>query len=123
MAVKVQKPDLARVIERDFALLTAVASGMERLPGMGSTPLQQTVAEWHRAIADQLNFPQEARFHRLFAENLGSIDGILVPTLVPELSSDAVLVMEYMDDLHPLDDESMSPEVRRRAANCARSTK
>jgi len=97
VAVKVQRPDAVRIIQSDLLLLRSVAEWLaERLDTRTIDPVG-IVNEFARSIRREMDFTIEARAARQFAENFRNDDRVLIPGVVDALSSEKVLVLDWID--------------------------
>lgn len=98
VAVKIQRPDIVRVIQADIELLTGVAEWIVRhgVPLAGFDPVG-TVAEFARSIERELDYAHEARTITCFARNFESCATVRVPRVYLELCTARVLTMEWID--------------------------
>lgn len=115
VAVKVLRPGIQRKVERDATLFHSVATWVERLnnntmklPGMrkvniGSIQLVQAVDEFTSRVLEDMDFVREAENMKAFAKLYDSRTGtsptvkVVVPEVIQELSSNRVIVMEWME--------------------------
>ena len=97
VAVKVQRPGIATVIEADIELLGAVAEWIVargiRTPGFDPVG---TVREFARSMRRELDFLHEARTAERFARNFSECDFVRFPAVHSELSTGRVLTMEWI---------------------------
>jgi len=101
VAVKIQYPDVARLIDldlRNFAFLVRVLAWLE--PELDFHVL---IAEVERYVPLELDFVHEARSATRMRESLAGRADVVVPRIVPELSTRRVLVMEYVDGVRITD--------------------
>ena len=96
VAVKIQRPGVDRRIIGDVAILAFWAKVGNVLPSLKPLSLPGAIAHFGHSLEGQLDFEQEARNNRRFAENFKPIEGLSVPELVPEMCSKRVLVMEFI---------------------------
>ncbi len=97
VVVKVQRPDLERIIRSDLDLLYLVARILEATVQEADLyQPYQIVAAFERAILDELDFTIEARNARAIAANFEHNDRLVVPAIIDELSNRTVMVMEYV---------------------------
>ena len=97
VAVKVQRPDAVRLIQSDILLLQSVAEWLaDRMDTRTLDPVG-IVNEFARSIRREMDFTIEARAARQFAENFQHDDRVLIPGVVGALSSDRVLVLDWID--------------------------
>lgn len=129
VAVKVQRPGIRTVVERDAALLKSVATWIESLQAptggrLVATQLVDAVEEFMSRIFEELDYRNEAAnaatFASLYSYKRGTCENIkvAVPEIVPELCTDNVLVMEWLDGTKltsvndTLDDEELAENLR-----------
>ena len=113
VVVKIRRPGIVRRLEADVTLLLELAAVIERLG------LRFPVRPWLRQFADavraQLDLEHEADNYRLLRNNLADIAGLRIPAVVHELTAPSVLTLEFLDNLHHIDEQQLSFEDRRRA--------
>jgi len=99
-AVKVQRPGIRRTIEVDLEIMLHLAELMERhIYGMETLNPVGIVREFSRTIKRELNFGIEAGNIERFARNFRSDTTIYVPKVYRHLSTDKVLVMEFVEGI------------------------
>jgi len=100
VAVKVQRPGIARVIESDLDILFHLAQLMERHLSDGEryAPVD-AVTEFSRSIRKELDFVHEARNAEIFARNFAGDETIHVPRVFWDYTTPRVLTMEYIDGI------------------------
>lgn len=111
LAVKIRRPTAVRDVERDLLLMQEMAVLVDRNVAEARIfdPLG-LVNHFARSIRRELNFAREARtmdeFRRLFKKD----NTLYVPRVFWELTTDAVITMEYVDALRidELDDLVMT---------------
>ncbi len=102
LVVKVQYPGVAEAIEADLAnsaLISLVVTLVQRALG-GLVPkvdARAVVEEIRDRIGEELDYRIEAENQAMFAELWAGEPRINVPAVVPELSAERVLTMEYVD--------------------------
>jgi ubiquinone biosynthesis protein len=97
VAVKVLRPNMRRVIEKDLALLEVGAMLIERLwrEGRRLRP-REVVAEFDRVLHDELDLMREAANASQLRRNFAGSDKLAVPEMCWDCCGDNVLVMERM---------------------------
>lgn len=100
LAVKVRRPRVIHDVERDLSLLMELAQLMERhVPESTVFDPVGLVNHFTRTIRREMNLRREGRtmqeFQRLFREDRR----LYVPRVVPDMCTDAVLTMEFVDGL------------------------
>ncbi len=107
VAVKVQRPDIRKVIDRDLAIIHDLAAFVDKhVPEISVLNPVGVVHEFSETLKKELDFHNEftnaERFKKQFEENLD----IHVPAVFGEYSGELVMTMEYMEGW-PVDDVSI----------------
>src|SRR5881398_2973929 len=105
VAVKMQYPDIERVVRvdlRSFAVLIGVLARLER-----DFDFRALIREVEKYVPLELDFVHEADNAERMAAHLGERPDILVPAIVRELSTRRVLVMEYTPGVRVNDVEGL----------------
>ncbi|WIG57461.1 MAG: Ubiquinone biosynthesis monooxygenase UbiB [Ktedonobacterales bacterium] len=98
VAVKVQRPNIAKLIERDLDILLKLARMLESGTSWGRTYHIMDLANgFAAALREELDFRVEARNLHTAAIALGVSDTVRIPVVYPELSTSRVLVTEWFD--------------------------
>jgi len=107
LAVKIRRPNIIREVERDISLLKFLA-GQASQTWLSPFDPEGLVQHFSRTIRRELNFRREGRtiqeFARLFVEDAT----LYVPRVYDDLTTDAVVTMEFVDGCRPSDDEGLS---------------
>lgn len=97
VVVKVQRPDIENVIAVDLEILAHLAGLMEQyleeVQGHRPTAIVQ---EFARSLSREIDFAVELANVQRFARQFKNNTAIHVPLVYPELSTQRVLVMEYV---------------------------
>src|SRR3954470_9356984 len=97
VAVKVQYPGVATAVRADMQNLGLIMRVAKRIaPGMDAKAM---TAEIKERLTDELDYEHEAQQHRAFARSWRGHPFIYVPAVVTELSSEHVLVSEWVDGI------------------------
>ncbi len=97
VAVKVQRPGVRERVRPDLEAFHEIASTLERhSAGARTFGVVDVVDEFQRSLARELDYRREASNLRRLARNLQGFDRLVVPELVPGLSTSRVLTMEYL---------------------------
>jgi ubiquinone biosynthesis protein len=97
VVVKVQRPGVDDVVERDAAALRLVASRLEkRSEAANALGLSALADELIAGVKEELDYRHEASVCTTLRENRKADAGIEVPRVYPTLSTDRVLVMEQV---------------------------
>jgi ubiquinone biosynthesis protein len=102
VVVKVQRPNIAQVIEVDLDIMRNLASLAERyLQSNFAVNPVGLVKEFTEKIRKELDFRAEASNMKRFANNFAGTAWVHVPKIFLEKSlTQRVLVMEYIDGIH-----------------------
>jgi ubiquinone biosynthesis protein len=112
VVLKVQRPAARAQIERDLILLGAAARILELVPSVRLLSLRGAVERFGDAMHRQLDFQQEARNNRRFAECFAHVDHVGVPELFPGLCTGRVLTMECIDGVRATEPEKVGADRR-----------
>src|SRR5438132_9466239 len=97
VAVKVQYPDIENLVATDLAVLEQIVKAIARLvPAM---QLQPIVDYLNETLPLELDFTHEAESMTNLRTALAHRPDVLVPTVVPELSTEHLLVMDYIEGI------------------------
>src|SRR3954453_1120723 len=97
VAVKVQYPGVAKAVRADLQNLGLIMRVAKRMaPGMDAKAM---TAEIKERLTDELDYEHEAQQHRAFARTWRGHPFIYVPAVVTELSTEHVLVSEWVDGI------------------------
>jgi len=97
VAVKVQYPGVGRAVRADLQNLGLIMRVAKRIaPGMDAKAM---TAEIRERLTDELDYEHEAQQHRAFARTWRGHPFIYVPAVVTELSTEHVLVSEWVDGI------------------------
>ncbi|MBL7075294.1 2-polyprenylphenol 6-hydroxylase [candidate division KSB1 bacterium] len=100
VVVKIQRPNIQKVIETDLSILFDLAVLVERrIPESELYNPVAIVEEFAKTIRRELDFIQEGRNIDRFRRNFAGDDTIYVPKVYWELATDRVLTMEYIDGI------------------------
>jgi len=97
VAVKVQRPNIERVIYSDLSILNFVAKQIKkRLKSLKEFDPVTIVEEFEQSIFGELDFMLEGRNAEKFSENFKDDPWVMFPGIYWEYSTKRVLVMEYI---------------------------
>src|SRR5919206_1997343 len=95
VAVKVQYPGVAKAVRADLQNLGLIMRVAKRIaPGMDAKAM---TAEIRERLTDELDYEHEAQQQRAFARTWRGHPFIYVPSVVTELSTEHVLVSEWVE--------------------------
>jgi ubiquinone biosynthesis protein len=97
VAVKVQRPGIAKQIAEDFEVLAQIAEFFDEHTELGRRyRFQSTLEELRITIQQELNYEREAQNLVTVAKNLAEFELIQVPQPVQDYSTRSVLTMDYV---------------------------
>jgi ubiquinone biosynthesis protein len=100
VAVKIQRPGIVPMVQRDLDLLYMLARLIEsQLPESRVYSPTGLVQEFDRAITAELDFTVEASNARRFTENFAGDAAIHFPRIFAQVSGKRVLTQEFLDGL------------------------
>lgn len=127
LAVKIQYPGIDLTIESDLNLLRIMVPGGIKLLPKRIRPtidvIENSISEVGARLREETDYQLEASNTRWFGENV-QIDGVRIPKVIDEFSSDRVITTELLEGLH-LDEwlaTNPSQDVRNLAAQRIHNT-
>ena len=113
LAIKVQYPGVAESIDADVDNVATLLRVSNLLPK--DLDIGVLLAEAKRQLAEETDYVREAGHLALFGRLLAADAAIVVPQLVPELSTGRVLAMTYVEG-DPVETLADAPQARRDTA-------
>jgi ubiquinone biosynthesis protein len=111
VVLKIRRPGIAELIRSDLAILSDLASLIERyIPRARVYKPVRLVDHFSKVLTLELDFLYEGRTMDLFRENFHHDSGIHIPRVAWELTTSTVLVMEYIDGIRLSDTEKLAAE-------------
>jgi len=112
VAVKVRRPDIEELCAFDLSVMSFYARLLELVPSLRTLAPLESVEQFGRAIAMQLDFTIEAQNNRRFTQNFAADPQVIVPRLHDALCSRRVLTMDFIEGKKILDCTGSQPERR-----------
>jgi ubiquinone biosynthesis protein len=98
VVVKVQRPNIAKVIADDFEVLLQIAEFFDSHTEIGKRRrFVRTLEEFRGTIANEMNYEREAQNLVTVGENLADFPGIVIPQPIPDYCTRRVLTMDYIE--------------------------
>lgn len=97
LAVKIQYPGVGDSISSDLKLVKPFAF---RLLGMSEKELNIYIAEVEERLLEETDYEREVRSSIEFAEACKDLNNVVFPTYYPELSSNRIITMDWIEGLH-----------------------
>ena len=100
VAVKVQRPNVARQIDEDFSALEEVAKFLQRHTKIGQRyQLLSILDEFEKTLAHELDYRREAANMTSLAKSLAKFERVKIPLPVPDYTTHKLLTMEYIEGM------------------------
>jgi len=98
VAVKTRRPGIEPLVEADLRVVRWSLPVLMRFVGEARSFSLETIAdEFEKTIKEEMDYERERRMLVEIGENFAEDDRVRVPGAIPELSSDRVLTMEYVE--------------------------
>jgi ubiquinone biosynthesis protein len=115
VAAKVRRPGIERALGGDLALIEWCARIGAKMPMLRGVPVVEIANQLATSIRRQLDFGAEAEVLRDLRRTLGDLDGVTVPDVDSRLSTEDILVMDFVAGLERLCPADLVEDARRRA--------
>jgi ubiquinone biosynthesis protein len=100
VVVKVQRPNITKQIEEDFAALEEIAKFLNRHTQVGERyQLQRLLEEFENTLAHELDYRREAANLVAVGNNLRNFPHIVVPAPIDDYTTHKILTMEYVEGI------------------------
>ena len=111
VVLKVQRPDIVEVTEVDMDILRSVAHLAERYSHQVYLfNVLGLVEEFAQQIKKELDFRMEVNNMRRFSQNFAGDATVHVPEIYPELCTQRVITMEFLDGINISEAQRLSDE-------------
>lgn len=110
VAVKIQRPEIYSVMERDVRLLKSALNVVKLKKINNVMNLGETIDEVWTVAQEEMDFEREAANIRRVRENIEGIKYVYCPKVYDELSTKHVLVMEYIGGFELTDKAAMEQQ-------------
>ena len=113
-AVKIQRPDVKKIMETDIEIMFYGAKLLEaRIPKIRKFSPVQVIEEFSKWTEKELDFKREAMNAKIFAKNFSESKTVKIPEIYPDLTTNRILTMEFIDgiELHNI------KEIKRKKIN------
>jgi ubiquinone biosynthesis protein len=98
VVVKVQRPEVADIIDRDMQIIKDVVHRADRyLKKQGILQADEVVRTFERSIVKELDYRNEARNIERFRSTYKFRTDFYIPMVYREFSTDKILIMEYVE--------------------------
>src|SRR5262249_20344416 len=104
VALKVQRPEIAKVVQADLDIIKNLAQLVERrLPNLAVYRPLAMAREFERTIKRELDFSRERRTIERCRQQFTEQKSVHIPLTFPELCTSRVLAMEFIEGV-PIND-------------------
>ncbi len=124
VVVKVQRPELPKILAHDVQVLGAVADEVMKYPSLcRHTDWPAVVKEFTRTVFEEIDYIKEGRNADRFRHNFRNFDDIYIPRIIWRLTGRRVLTIEYVPGANVTDVETLDAlgiqreEITRAGAN------
>lgn len=97
LAVKIQYPGVRDSISSDLKMVRPIASAMLSIP---SAEMDQYMGEVESKLIEETDYNLELQRSMNICEKCGHLEGVVFPTYYPDLSSERILTMSWIDGKH-----------------------
>lgn len=98
VVVKVQRPDVDDIIEKDLEMFREMADTLDRWTSLGEKmELRRTVDQARKTMLQELNYLTEAASIEMMRRNLKDFPDIYIPAVVRDYTTRRVLTTEFID--------------------------
>ena len=98
VVVKVQRPEVADIIDRDMQIIKDVVHRADRyLKKQGILQADEVVRTFERSILKELDYRNEARNIERFRSTYKHREDFYIPMVYREFSTDKILIMEFVE--------------------------
>ena len=100
VAVKIQRPDVRKIMQTDIEIMFYVAKLLEKyMPKIKKFNPVQITHEFSKWTEKELDFKREAVNAKRFARNFSNDKTIKIPEIYDEFTTNKILVMEFIDGI------------------------
>ncbi len=109
VVLKIQKPDVERILHKDFEILEMLAELSEAtIPELKNFTPTLIVREFKRMLMQEIDFEREARTIERYQNNFKNSDFLVVPKVYRQLSTRKILTMERIQGCRVTDSETLA---------------
>ncbi|MCF7791842.1 MAG: AarF/ABC1/UbiB kinase family protein [Victivallales bacterium] len=109
VVVKVQRPNIHKIIEIDLEIMLHIALILERhVEEIASFKPSTIIEEFTKSLEREIDFKIEAKETKRFKENIKDNPNIYAPRVYDVLTTSRVMVAEYIDGIKPENIEALN---------------
>jgi ubiquinone biosynthesis protein len=100
VAVKIQRPDVRKIMETDVEIMFYVAKLLDKyIPQLKKYNPVQIIDEFSRWTEKEFDFKTEAVNAKRFKRNFSNNKDVKIPEIYDDLTTDKILTMEFIDGI------------------------
>ncbi|EQB71207.1 MAG: hypothetical protein AMDU1_APLC00032G0028 [Thermoplasmatales archaeon A-plasma] len=108
VAVKVNRPDIENILRRDLYVINRLLKlARGHVENFLYLSVMNVINDFNSRIYDEVDYRKEASNAQRIRKNLRGRENIVVPEIIPELSSKEVLTLEYVSGIKITDVEKL----------------
>ena len=108
VVVKIRRPGTKEQVEKDLDILSYLAkAGEKHLPDLKQMDMVRFVNEFSEWTQQELDMEKECLNAQIFRENMEKEEDIYIPKVYPDLTTERVLVMEYVEGVKCTEEEKL----------------
>ncbi|MEG3437132.1 AarF/ABC1/UbiB kinase family protein, partial [Pannus brasiliensis CCIBt3594] len=107
VVVKVQRPNLERLLNLDFELLLRMSRWLNLIPGVRKYKLEELYQEFFELLFQEIDYIHEGKNADRFRENFKNYPQVKVPLVYWQYTTRKVLTLEYAPGIKVDDRESL----------------
>ncbi len=108
VAVKVNRPDIENILRRDLYVINRLLKlARGHVENFLYLSVMNVINDFNSRIYDEVDYRKEASNAQRIRKNLKGRENIVVPEIIPELSSKEVLTLEYVSGIKITDVEKL----------------
>lgn len=97
LAIKIQYPGVSESIKSDLAMIKPIAMSMFNIPSKGS---EKYFMEVEGKLMEETDYEMEIAHSIMISNSCASLPNLLFPKYYPELSSNRIIAMDWMEGTH-----------------------
>jgi ubiquinone biosynthesis protein len=102
VVVKVQRPNIEKIIEIDLEIMLHLANLLEKhIEEVSVFKPSAIIEEFAKSISKEIDFEIEAKQTKRFLKNIKDNPNIYAPRIYDELTTSRVMVSEFIDGINP----------------------
>lgn len=108
IVIKVRRPNIKEKVETDLEIIDYLArKGEKHFERLSEMHIHDFTKEFCNWTEDEMNFEKEAINAQTFRNNMEEIEGVTAPKTFPELNTEKVIVLEYIDGVKCTEKEKL----------------